>query len=77
MERDIRIPFLIYTNLNLAMKISDYLKVVFCLSICCFSILGLAVNGSIGGQQLMEVACRYETKLTLPGKSKASAKKIA
>ena len=74
MKRDIRIPFLIYPNLNLAMKISDYIKVVFCLNICCFSILGLADNGSIGGQQLMEVACRYETKVTLPGKSKASAK---
>ncbi|EGW19982.1 hypothetical protein [Methylobacter tundripaludum] len=55
------------------MKISDYLKVVFCVGICCFSISGLADSVSNGNQHLTEIACRYETKVTPQGKTKTSS----
>jgi hypothetical protein len=56
--------FIFDSDFNAFMKISDFLKIVFSLIFLCFSTSNFADSASISDQQPMDVACRYEIKIS-------------
>jgi len=55
------------------MKISDVLKIVMGVGFFAFSTVGLTASASHSDQPSMDIACRYEMKVTSHAKTKASS----
>lgn len=73
MKRDIRIPFLVFSDLKIFMKTQNYVKNIIFFGLSLFALSTLADNQNSGDQSPLEVACRYQTKVIRHGKSQSSA----